>query len=1156
MQTTRVLQLALMIGLAVAVFSSCSYISETDAINDSVLLDGVTYSLNESGGGNYAIVSAIDPSLSSVTIPSEINNSGKTYEVRSISSTVFQDNAVVTSVTIEGNSHFQLETNQFARCSALETVVIGNGITEITDNAFVSCRALKEIYLPATLNSIGSSCFSGCSALSAINLQETNVQTIGSSAFEGCIGLAELDFDNNLKIISTGAFKGCTGLITLVLPSSIEVLGDSAFENCNNLTTITLGSDLTEIGMKAFVGTKITTLAIPAKTVSLGLSGATYNNAPFPTTLTSLAIDANNEKYACEDNMIVDKDSDTIVYAFKVEGNITLSKNVGPNAFYGQRMTTVTFTNDVTSIGDGAFAQCIYMTDLTIPGSVTYIGTSAFEGCVTISNLSLGEGLKTIGGFRGCKLITTVTLPSTIETIDDRAFYENKIRTINFPSSLKVIGKEAFYKCDQLKNVTLPDSLIEIGDSAFSGTGWKPTTLAFGINHQIKLGAKAIPCTKATSITLNDVVCDSEYDYGLIISKASCTVTLGPEFKLWKWENGLGLSLDGKTAYLKEPGNTADVIIPASVERIIGAGFQTATNGKIKWKITCEDPDATILLDSGVENIQECGVFRKSEYLTSVSLPNIVVNEGGTFRDCSALVYFHATSISSFQPNMFTKTKVTEVNLNGCKSIVGPLDENASTMTVLEIPSSLETAQFSSGTGYNFYDSFGELITFKQNGNALSETIQANKIAGKTFYSPNHDRNFYEVSENEVILITEKSTGNTYQKITMGDKNKYIDLVGSGQVYRILEGKIILTLQIEDDLCYMVIDKGFAKTVDAPTKEGYRFEGWYSDPEYTVIYDDSVPINDNKIIYAKFIIEQYTITFDTTGGSAITAITQDYDSDVVAPANPTKTGYTFAGWSAAIPAKMPVDGMTITASWTINQYTITFDTAGGSAITAITQDYNTSVTAPSAEPSKDGYRFVKWDSEIPASMPANDVIIKAVWAIVATVNENGKSIVTLDSETSSFIPAAETKEITVEIRENTAVKVENASDLIGKTVVSKVEPVSNSTGMSGTAYEFTFTADGTQYNGKIQVTLPYTKEAGKEPVVYYWNGSESTKMNVVSSTDTNVTFETDHNSMYVVASETPSKDDGLSFLLYFGLLMVVGIAVSMLVGFNFYRKKA
>ena len=290
--------------------------------------------------------------------------------------------------------------------------------------------------------------------------------------------------------------------------------------------------------------------------------------------------------------------------------------------------------------------------------------------------------------------------------------------------------------------------------------------------------------------------------------------------------------------------------------------------------------------------------------------------------------------------------------------------------------------------------------------------------------------------------------------------------------------------------------------------------------------------------------------------------TYEYGTNVALRAVPAKIGYTVTAWASE--SVDPVDGfftigeadVVFAATSIVNQYTITFDTAGGSAIAAITQDYNTSVTAPSAEPSKDGYRFVKWDSEIPASMPANNVIIKAVWAIVAMVNEDGKSVVTLDSETNSFIPAADTKEITVEIRENTAVKVENASDLVGKTVVSKVEPVSNSTGVSGTAYEFTFTADGTQYNGKIQVTLPYTKEDGKEPVVYYWNGSESTKMNVVSSTETSVTFETDHNSTYVVASETPSKDDGASFLLYFGILMIAGICVSLLVGFNFYRKKA
>ena len=252
---------------------------------------------------------------------------------------------------------------------------------------------------------------------------------------------------------------------------------------------------------------------------------------------------------------------------------------------------------------------------------------------------------------------------------------------------------------------------------------------------------------------------------------------------------------------------------------------------------------------------------------------------------------------------------------------------------------------------------------------------------------------------------------------------------------------------------------------------------------------------------------------------------------------------------------MPASSMTLKASWKINQYTITFDTAGGSEIAAITLDYGSDVTAPDA-PTRTGYTFTGWDAEVPAKMPVDGMTLTAVWAIAATVDENGKSVVALDSEISSFIPAAETKEITVEIRENTTVKVENASDLIGKTVVSKVETVSNSTDVVGTAYEFTFTADGTQYNGLIQVTLPYTKEAGKEPVVYYWNGSESTKMNVVSSTDTSVTFETDHNSMYVVASEVPSKDEGASFLLYFGIVVIAGICAAMLVGFNFYRKKA
>lgn len=367
---------------------------------------------------------------------------------------------------------------------------------------------------------------------------------------------------------------------------------------------------------------------------------------------------------------------------------------------------------------------------------------------------------------------------------------------------------------------------------------------------------------------------------------------------------------------------------------------------------------------------------------------------------------------------------------------------------------------------------------------------------------------------------------------------------------------------IDGVVSYQAIQKGVPYDGVPVASEGMKFAGWFTDSLMSVAYSNMDAVTADLTLYAKFIPETHTVTYKVDGEVVGEVKTYDYGTELSVNNVYEKIGYTVSDWSCTgatlVDGKITIKGedVVFTATSTVNQYTITFDTAGGSAIAAITQDYNTSVTAPAVEPSRDGYRFVKWDSEIPASMPADDVIIKAVWAIVATVGENGKSVVTLDSETSSFIPAAETKEITVEIRENTAVKVENASDLIGKTVVSKVEPVSNSTGVSGTAYEFTFTADGTQYNGKIQVTLPYTKEDGKEPVVYYWNGSESTKMNVVSSTDASVTFETDHNSMYVVASETPSKDDGASFLLYFGILIVAGICAAVLIGFNFYHKKA
>ena len=147
--------------------------------------------------------------------------------------------------------------------------------------------------------------------------------------------------------------------------------------------------------------------------------------------------------------------------------------------------------------------------------------------------------------------------------------------------------------------------------------------------------------------------------------------------------------------------------------------------------------------------------------------------------------------------------------------------------------------------------------------------------------------------------------------------------------------------------------------------------------EYTVVATDNAG-NETKATVRTYRRHHYTMTFDTVGGSEIAPITQDYGTAITTPADPTREGYTFIGWDKAIPTTMPAENMTIKAQWKINQYTITFDTVGGSAIAPITQDYGIQITAP-ADPTREGYTFMGWDKEIPTTMPAENITITAKW---------------------------------------------------------------------------------------------------------------------------------------------------------------------------------
>ena len=205
-------------------------------------------------------------------------------------------------------------------------------------------------------------------------------------------------------------------------------------------------------------------------------------------------------------------------------------------------------------------------------------------------------------------------------------------------------------------------------------------------------------------------------------------------------------------------------------------------------------------------------------------------------------------------------------------------------------------------------------------------------------------------------------------------------------------------------------------TADDMTYTGHTFKGWYDNKNLTGSPVTAIGGTEtgNKEYWTKWEINQYTITFDTNGGSEIAPITQDYGTAITAPANPTRKGYTFKGWDKEIPETMPAENMTVKAQWEINQYAITFDTNGGSKIAPITQDYGTAITAP-ADPTRKGYTFKGWDKEIPKTMPAENITVKAQWEInqyAITFDTNGGSEIapiTQDYGTKITTPADPTR---------------------------------------------------------------------------------------------------------------------------------------------------
>ena len=225
------------------------------------------------------------------------------------------------------------------------------------------------------------------------------------------------------------------------------------------------------------------------------------------------------------------------------------------------------------------------------------------------------------------------------------------------------------------------------------------------------------------------------------------------------------------------------------------------------------------------------------------------------------------------------------------------------------------------------------------------------------------------MGENRVLAIPVGTTGNVVVSAKWEPITYTIDFNTNGG---------LPTLSSID---YTIESDSF--TLQEITKVGYTFDGWYNGE--TKVTEITTGTYGNMTLVAKWTADLYTISYDLADGVNNPENPTSYtiESGLITLKDPTKEGYTFAGWFNGEQLITTIDSNTLenislTAKWTVNSYKLTFDVDGN--LTEKTFKYGESITAIE-NPTKVGHTFVGWSEELPETMPANDITVEAKWEI-------------------------------------------------------------------------------------------------------------------------------------------------------------------------------
>ncbi len=467
--------------------------------------------------------------ITSITIPDSITNIGTQAFLYCIA---------LTAINVDPNNPYYASVNGVLYNKGITTLIewpagkttvtIPESVTSIADYAFSGCISISSVTIGNRVTSIGHNAFESCTSLSFVWIVGSGATRIGDNAFSDCTSLTSITIGSGVTSIGDFAFEYCTSLTSITIGSGITSIGYFAFYYCTSLTSVIFGGHAPAVGDSwAFGPFYLDNYLIAYYYVGAsGFTTPTWHGVPcYPLTSTPSAPnmtivagenqvtvkwtapiytgDSAIDRYVIyKDGVQVDTSSGNSVTVTGLTNGVTYSFRVAAHNSYGIGTSSLTSYIMIPYVSDG------FRYTLLDEGTATITGYIGPGGAITVPSYIFDLPVTVIDAtaFSDCTSLTSITIPDSVITIGDNAFSDcTSLTSITIGRGVSSIGNNAFSDCTSLASITIPDSVTSIGDNAFYDCyGLTSITIGSGLSS-IGIGMFEY-CTSLTSITIGSGV--------------------------------------------------------------------------------------------------------------------------------------------------------------------------------------------------------------------------------------------------------------------------------------------------------------------------------------------------------------------------------------------------------------------------------------------------------------------------------------------------------------------------------------------------------------------------------------------------------------------------------------------------------------------------